>query len=133
MFDTYVNRHTTEYVDRNITVKEYRAPTDESVKLLNEMTDKALKNIVNTFSTTNNTLQLTAAVYEDYRYEKREFLCKFVLNGKSHALQVGIPTWEFNTPEAMIEELYKRICNELAVELMQPLLKEIQNASRYWS
>lgn len=132
MFDTYVNRHTTEYVDRNITVKEYRALTDESIKLLNEMTDKALKNIVNTFSTTNNTLQLTAAVYEDFRHEKREFLCKFVLNGKSHTLQVGILTWEFNTPEAMIEELYKRICNELAMEMMQPLLQEMQNKMGYW-
>ena len=61
MFDTYVQRHTTEYVDRNITVKEYKAPTDESVKLLNEMTEKALNNIVKTFSTSNNTLQAKVA------------------------------------------------------------------------
>lgn len=128
MFDTYVNRHTTEYVDRNITVKEYRAPTDESVKILNELTDKAIKNIINTFSTSNNTLQATAAVYEDYRNEQREFLCKFVLNGKTHIIRVALPSYEFETPNDMIEELYKKICEKLAVEIMQPLLQEMTKA-----
>lgn len=125
MFDTYVQRHTTEYVDRNITVNEHRAPTDESVKILNEMTDKALNNIVKTFSTTNNTLQATVAVYEDYRNSERQFLCKFVLNGKENILHVDIPPYEYDTPEKMVQELYKQVCNKLALEIMQPFLKEL--------
>jgi hypothetical protein len=125
MFDIYVNRLGTEYVDRNITLNENRAPTDESVKLLNEMSDKALKNIVKTFSTTNNTLQITAAVYEDHRLQERAFLCKFVLNGKEHKLKVDIPTWKYNTPDEMVSELYTQICGKLAVEIMQPLLREM--------
>lgn len=32
---------TTRYVDRNVTINEHRAPTDESVKLLKEMEEKA--------------------------------------------------------------------------------------------
>lgn len=125
MFDTYVQRHTTEYVDRNITVNEHRAPTDESVKLLNEMTEKALNNIVKTFSTTNNTLQVTAAVYEDYRNQQREVLCKFVLNGKENILRVDIPTYEYDTPKKIVQELYKQVCNKLALEIMQPFRKEL--------
>lgn len=129
MFDTYVQRHTTEYVDRNITVNEHRAPTDESVKLLNEMTEKALKNIVNNFSTTNNTLQATVAVYEDYRNSSREFLCKFLLNDKENILRVDIPHYEYDTPEKMVQELYKQVCNKLALEIMQPFLKELSKGS----
>lgn len=125
MFDTYVQRHTTEYVDRNITVNEHRAPTDESVKLLNELTEKALNNIVKTFSTTNNTLQVTAAVYEDYRNQQREVLCKFVLNGKENILRVDIPTYEYDTPKKIVQELYKQVCNKLALEIMQPFRKEL--------
>lgn len=125
MFDTYVHRHTTEYVDRNITVNEQRAPTDASVKLLNEMTEKALKNIVSNFSTTNNTLQTTVAVYEDYRNSDRQFLCKFVLNGKQNILQIDIPIYEYDTPEKMVQELYQQVYNKLAAEIMQPFLKEI--------
>lgn len=131
MFDTYVNRHTTEYVDRNITVKEYRAPTDESIKLLNELTDKALKNITRTFSTSNNTLQMTAAVYEDYKNSSRAFLCKFVLNGKEHLLEVDIPTWKYDTVDSIVTALYTEVCNKLAVEMMQPLLKEMQSKVVY--
>lgn len=125
MFDTYVNRHTTEYVDRNITVNEQRAPTDASLKLLNEMTEKALKNIVSNFSTTNNTLQTTVAVYEDYKNSDRQFLCNFVLNGKQNILQIDIPIYEYDTPEKMVQELYQQVCNKLAAEIMQPFLKEI--------
>lgn len=125
MFDTYVNRHTTEYVDRNINVTEHRAPTDVSVKLLNEMTEKALKNIVSNFSTTNNTLQTRVAVFIDCRNGDRQFLCKFILNGKENILQIDLPIYEYDTPEKMVQELYRQVCNKLAAEIMQPFLKEI--------
>jgi spore coat polysaccharide biosynthesis protein SpsF (cytidylyltransferase family) len=125
MFDTYVNRHTTEYVDRNITVNEHRAPTDKSVELLNEMTNKALKNITHNFSTTNNTLQVTGAIYHNQPMQERVFMCKFILNGKENKLQIDIPDWQYDTIESIVEALYKEVCNRLAAELMQPFLKEM--------
>lgn len=126
MFDTYVQRHTTEYVDRNITVKEYKAPTDESVKLLNEMSEKALNNIVKTFSTSNNTLQAKVAVYQDNRMQVNEFMCKFTLNGKDHMLRVEINTYETPDMNSMVEKLYTKICEKLAQELMQPFFQELK-------
>lgn len=126
MFDTYVQRHTTEYVDRNITVKEYKAPTDESVKLLNEMTEKALNNIVKTFSTSNNTLQAKVAVYQDHRMQVNEFMCKFTLNGKDHMLRVEINAYETPDMDSMVEKLYTKVCEKLAQELMQPFFQELK-------
>lgn len=126
MFDTYVQRHTTEYVDRNITVKEYKAPTDESVKLLNEMTEKALNNILKTFSTSNNTLQAKVAVYQDHRMQVNEFMCKFTLNGKDHMLRVEINAYETPDMNSMIEKLYTKVCERLAQELMQPFFQELK-------
>lgn len=126
MFDTYVQRHTTEYVDRNITVKEYKAPTDESVKLLNEMTEKALNNIVKTFSTSNNTLQAKVAVYQDHRTQVNEFMCKFTLNGKDHMLRVEINAYETPDMNSMVEKLYTKVCEKLAQELMQPFFQELK-------
>lgn len=126
MFDTYVQRHTTKYVDRNITVKEYKAPTDESVKLLNEMTEKALNNIVKTFSTSNNTLQAKVAVYQDHRMQVNEFMCKFTLNGKDHMLRVEINAYETPDIDSMVEKLYTKVCEKLAQELMQPFFQEIK-------
>lgn len=126
MFDTYVQRHTTEYVDRNITVKEYKAPTDESVKLLNEITEKALNNIVKTFSTSNNTLQAKVAVYQDHRMQVNEFMCKFTLNGKDHMLRVEINAYETPDMNSMVEKLYMKVCEKLAQELMQPFFQELK-------
>lgn len=126
MFDTYVQRHTTEYVDRNITVKEYKAPTDESVKLLNEMTEKALNNIVKTFSTSNSTLQAKVAIYRDRLMEVNEFMCKFTLNGKDHMLRVEINAYETPDMNSMVEKLYTRVCEKLAQELMQPFFQELK-------
>jgi len=126
MFDTYVKRHTTEYVDRNITVKEYKAPTNESISLLNEMTEKALNNIVKTFSTSNNTLQAKVAVYQDHRLQVNEFLCKFTLNGKNHMLRIEINVYETPDMNSMVEKLYAKVCEKLAQELMQPFFQELK-------
>lgn len=125
MFDTYVQRHTTEYVDRNVTVKEYKAPTDESVKLLNEMTEKALNNIVKTFSTSNNTLQAKVAAYQDPRMGVNEFMCKFTLNGKHHMLRVEFSAYETPDINSMVEKLYTKVCEKLAQEVMQPFFQEL--------
>lgn len=50
-----------------VDVHEHRAPTDESIKLLNEMQEKILKNIVAQFKVDNN----------DYSYEIFDSLLKW--------------------------------------------------------
>lgn len=125
MFDTYYTQRDTQYVTKEVNVKEYKAPTDESVKLLNEMTEKALSNLIKTFSTTNNTLQMTCAVYDDNLVYDRRFLCKFTLNGKDHTLDIPIPLHAFTNMDSAILELYTAVCNKLAYEIMQPLLEEM--------
>ena len=126
MLDSYHLSAVTQRVTDNVNVREYKAPTDESVKLLNESTEKALKNLVKSFSTSNNTLQVTWAFYEDHLRQESQFLCKFVLNNKTHTLEVGIPDWRFDKPEDMVKELYTKICNKLTQELMKPLFEEMQ-------
>ena len=125
MFDTYVSRNVTERVTESVTVHEHRAPTDESVKLLNELTEKALKNITHRFSTSNNTLQTSWAVYVDQPQHKRVALCKFVLNGKEHTLQVDIPEWEVQSKEELLGRLYSEVTERLAKEMLKPLFEEM--------
>jgi len=125
MFDTYVNR--TEQVTREVIVKEYRAPTDESVKLLNEMQKKALDNIVSQFSTSNNHLQMKCAVVENNYEQARLFISKFTLNGKSHRFDIKINSLDVQTEEDLITSVYERVCAELAKEFMQPLFNEMKS------
>lgn len=128
MFDTYVTERTTEYVTKNINITEKRAPTDESVKLLNEMQDKAVENLVKRFSTSNNTLQITGAVYDNPFKGEKELHCKFVLNGQEHTFRVEVPSWECKNKYEMVEKLYKRVCEKLAVEIMLPFCEELNRS-----
>lgn len=126
MFDNYHLSAVTQRVTENVNVREYKAPTDESVKLLNEFTEKALENLVKSFSTSNNTLQTTWAFYDDNLRQERKFLCKFVLNNTTHRLTVDLPSHKFSRPEDMVKELYTEICNKLAQEIMLPLFEEMR-------
>jgi len=125
MFDTYISQ--TEQVTREVTVKEYRAPTDESIKLLNEMQKKALDNIISQFSTSNNCLQMKCAVIEDYYDQAKVFICKFTLNGKDHRFDIKVHSWDVPTEQDLINKVYERTCAELAAEFMQPLFNEMKS------
>lgn len=106
------------------TVHEHRAPTDDSVRLLNELTIKARENLVATFSTSNNVLQATWARHQDELMGQDKYFCKFVLNGRAH--QIYIDVEDTGMQGDGIEVLYEKLCNRLASELMLPLLAEIR-------
>lgn len=55
MFDVHSHNYTqvTEEVTKNVNIKEYRAPTDESLKLLTEMEEKIKSRILATGSISN--------------------------------------------------------------------------------
>ena len=61
MFDrTYITREETRCISKNINIHEYRASTDESIKLLNEFQEKALDNII---------CKIKSNVYNDLKFE----------------------------------------------------------------
>lgn len=88
MFDTY-NNSSKECVpyEKKVTVTEKRSPTDESVELLNEFTQAAKDNIIDTVHIKNNVVDCVVIFYrmspmvDDY-----EFALRFKLNGSEHKL-----------------------------------------------
>jgi len=56
--------HTVPYA-KNVKVTEHRAPTDESIRILNEMEEKARKNIIGRIRLTDNLVQGEAIFYQD--------------------------------------------------------------------
>ena len=108
------------------TITEKRAPTDDSIKLLNEMTEKALTNIVKRFSTTNNTFQASCALFHDRLAHQHVFLCKFTMNGNDHTMEIPVKDWDCGTRELLVEALYTAICNKVALEILRPMLTEMK-------
>lgn len=131
MFDNDYHYYNTTYQNKEISVTEKKAPTDESIKLLNEFQQKALDNVVAKFSTYNNILQVTGATFNNPINNSIELHCKIVLNGREHIIKVECTSWEAgNTTKdgwnlSLCERLYEKICNKLALEIMQPFFKEL--------
>jgi hypothetical protein len=128
MFDTYVTRAPSS-VHHSTTVHEHRAPTDDSVKLLNEMQQKALNNITASLATSNNTLQLTAHLYQDPALMQHHWGVKLKLNGKEYLIKdkIGLDVGR----EQAIESLYKSVIAQVSAIIAAPLLKEMHETTRW--
>lgn len=71
--------------DIDVDIDIHRAPTDESVALLNEMQDKAKANILTAFKIDSNDLRATGIAYQDDVFNEM-IVCyaKFILNGQEY-------------------------------------------------
>lgn len=72
-----------QFVDRHISITENRAPTDESVKLLREMEQKAEERIVETVRVQNTVFDCVVHSWWEAHSDKQCFRAVFKLNGKN--------------------------------------------------
>ena len=95
-------------------VKEYRAPTDESVRLLNEMQEKALGNIVATAVISNKLDGMSLVVKRNDIYQEAYFW--FKLNGEyfDHTIRIS-DVW---TQEKLLEQLIKTMAEVITEKLI---------------
>lgn len=83
MFNTTVIKQgTKEYVPYVKEIK--RAPTDKSVELLNEMQEKARKNIIDSISLRNNIFDATFFVSDSPHDFQKVITYKYLLNGNKY-------------------------------------------------
>jgi len=130
MFDTYYDQHITREITKNVNITEKRAPTDESLKLLEEMREKSLKSIVGSVSTTNNTLSAACIAFENPVNYETVYIVKFVLNGKEYQVKTKLDNLLEDKKEHL-DKVYKNLCEQLAQEIMQPVFKEMNDLWRW--
>lgn len=120
---------TTVYVPFEKTVREYKAPTDESIRLLNEMQEKAQQNIINTVLIDENNIKGISIYFQDEIItNKIKYFLRFILNGKEYSVNGQISRDEWNAMNRsvyialdsnfMIKELHKKFSEAIAAELM---------------
>lgn len=62
--------------------KEFKAPTDESIRLLNEFQDKASTNIIEKVIVNNNLVDGVAILFGDRMMGTRTLKVRFIINGQ---------------------------------------------------
>ena len=86
MYDTQEHYHEHKHY-----ITEKRAPTDESVRLLNEFQEKARLNIVNSIKATDNNLNITGIWFINSPASRDiDFYGRFTLNEKDYSVKSSV-------------------------------------------
>lgn len=128
MFDRVVlapTQHTTEYVTRN--VHEHRAPTDESVKILREMEDKAQERIVESIHVGNTTFDCVVHIQENMLDQTMVFIAAFSLNGKKMTVKHVAERWrhDYSRDKAFVA-LRDAMASEIATAVLVHALERLK-------
>jgi hypothetical protein len=117
MFDTHNYRTGDSYSRVDITEK--RAPTDESIRLLHEMQQKALQDVLAHVKIDNNEFKaswwLMRDDYSDYQY----VYCKFKLNSKDYDFKFSLPCKYVKIEDItlyMLEKVQEEIAKILTID-----------------
>lgn len=115
MFDSYTYKTTSpSYVSMDVIEK--RAPTDESVRLLKEMEQKARDKIIASIELDSNLVKGRVYVMKDYLSGKNNFAVLMDINGKR--VEIKVSTDEYESAEAQLQEVYQEIGKRIAAEVM---------------
>lgn len=126
MFDTYLSPQKTEYITKE--VHEYRAPTDESVKLLREMEQKAKNEVVKSIQLESNYLKANVYLFLDPMSFNNMFRVVFDINGHSYVSDIAIPT---NAPtEAIVQKLHRGISDVIAQKILEDVSLTVSKLMR---
>ena len=99
MFDRYIVRSGSQSHYHNHKITEQRAPTDDSVKLLMEMEDKAKSNLIDHFKVSrfypsSKTCRDCGWINQDLKLSDREWTCNVIhdrdVNASRNILEEGL-------------------------------------------
>jgi hypothetical protein len=127
MFDkTVIVRGSTEYVpyEKKVTVNEHRAPTDDSIKLFEEMKAKAYQSLLDTIQINDNSLNVKALVYKDV-YSALT-LCKYALtlNGNQSIGEIRLNEYDLMDRQKVIDEIISQASQHVVHEIAKTVLTE---------
>ena len=116
-------RERTTYVDRDVTVTENRAPTDDSVKLLREMEEKTRASILEQIVVEDNIMKMKAVVYVRPDLMKHEARYSGTINGH----EIGGSIIFDNRPSVTetIQEVYKKMGESIAEILLKDIVSTL--------
>lgn len=110
----------TQHHDHHVTVKEHRAPTDESVKLLREMEQAARDNVLASYQLTDNLISGVVEVVQDpMKLHPYRLVATLKINGKIMQFAADIkPSNVLPTQQEMAIALLDALSEGIAKELL---------------
>lgn len=121
---TLVVANRTEYVpyEKSVTVHEHKAPTDDSIRMYEEIKEKAYNSIIRTIRSADNELvKYDAMVYRDMYTFDTILKFKVILNGVEIIDDIRLDEHEATTMSEIAQVVYARLSEKIALLLLQQL------------
>lgn len=127
MFNSYHYSSETTFKSPD-TIKEYRAPTEESVKLLREMEQEVKKTFVGRFETPkDNPIQFQTMAFLDNNNRDAHFLTRIMINDQLVTTETPFSAygWGYN-----IDDVGKRIIEDISRAIVKELLMQNEDSEK---
>jgi hypothetical protein len=120
--------------NKTVTINENKAPTDDSIRLLNEIKQKCLKDIIASIRTDNNLFNASAIMMYDNLNMDYNILVKYTLNGVDYTVPITVDHRDVTDKplnhvvgiihKAVFENFAARITESAAFDLGSQLMNE---------
>jgi len=117
MFDTTILK-SPDTIRVNTTITEKRAPTDESVRLLREMEDKAKQEVIKAVEVKDNNFSAVLHHMHDYLSCCTKLRLIYSINGKKLTTDYSISDFK-NNPDEWIPELVDTVAKDIASHILR--------------
>lgn len=124
MFDSY-HRVVTNNVPRHISIKEERAPTDESIRLLKEMETEAHSKLIDTIDLESNVLNGKILLFNDHLNHSIKVVALLEINNKKYEFECKVPGYVVRIDNSK-EHIYRQIYELIGAKITRMLMNDIQ-------
>lgn len=129
MFDrTVINKG-----DTHTYVTEKRAPTDESIRLLREMENKAKEEVIKSISLPSNEFSGVVHLIRDHLSCQTNVVVLFKLNGKDHKVPISLDDFKDDSLEKRMEKVLNDVSDYLSASILQNVFEAQQMKELYKS
>jgi len=108
---------------KTVTVHEHKAPTDESIRLYQEIEQKAYDSILHRIQVNDNALNFGAIVHMPRMTTNQEIAYVFTLNGREITGKITIRNHEAMSldRDALVRKIVEDAGKHIAIEILQHL------------
>lgn len=105
------------------TINEYKAPTDESIKLYNEFLERAREELIEKGKFCSNEVNVTYSIYKDHLQNTVCCYYNIVINGKLIKDKFGIPNQYFDNYCQFFDKLKLHILEAIGNYIVMDIAK----------
>lgn len=125
VYNNYVVDRGTSYT--NVTVKEQRAPTDESVRLLKEMEQAARDKIIHSTTVANTEFTCKIHKYHDALNAADMYRIMYTLNGRQESVDISVELYQMLSPEQTACLIRDKVAVDIANKMIHTAFMDEKN------